>query len=422
MTLAAIEFNDQSLHIQATGEARYHEPGFAQLTEDGVITGDDARAVALSQPQHMHNQYWCHLNMTPLASRHRHARHHADIAFAQLRNLWREAGSPESLILLPPGSFTHTQLSLLLGLVNALPAETRAVVDSALAACLDIEKETLFVDLHLHEAVATVCTIDNGLVNIVDQEVFPGAGISQVYNSIARHISDHLIESYRFDPLHSSATEQAIYDNIPQWLSRLGWEEDVSIKLESDKGELPCILRRESVRRLVSERLNGLRPFVDEWSDCARVLAHHSGVLAGLMDEFDGARVAQRSAATRRALEHADEIIAASNPLRRLRAMKHVGEAPAARAVNGAPLPTHVLCGEQALPLDRPVSIHLTDAGPRMDSRLDSDAALTLVLRNRSLETLHGAADSALPDPCQPGQSFLVGGHEFKLIRVAAVS
>ncbi len=87
MTIAALELNDQSLLIQAEDGAQYSEPGFARLTSDGIATGEEARAVAWREPQHVYDQYWCQLNQAPLPIRHRFARHHADIAFAQLRNL-----------------------------------------------------------------------------------------------------------------------------------------------------------------------------------------------------------------------------------------------------------------------------------------------------------------------------------------------
>lgn len=419
MTLAAIEFNDQSLLIQAQDETRYFEPGFARLTDDGIVTGEEARAVAWREPQHMYNQFWCHLNLTPLANRHRHARHHADIGFSQLRKLWQQGGSPDSLALIAPGSFTRAQLSLLLGLVKALPANPGLVVDSALAACLDCEQDTLFVDLHQHESVLTVCRPAGGAVRIVDQEIFPGTGINQIYNSVARHISDFLIDSYRFDPLHSSVTEQAIYDLLPQWLTRLRWEPDVSFKLESDKGELPFSLRQDAVRRIVNERLSSIRPFLEEWRSCAIVLAHHSGVLAGLMEGFDDARVARRSAATGRVLARHEEIRAQAEDLVLVRELQ-VEDVPAeAAAMNGQPLATHLLYGELAMPLSKPLSIRLTDTGPQMRGELDQDAALTVVLRNRALETLHGAAEDALPRQPIAGQIIRVGGYELKLIRVA---
>ena len=44
MTLAALELNDQSLLIQAEDGALHAEPGFARLTGEGIVTGEEARA------------------------------------------------------------------------------------------------------------------------------------------------------------------------------------------------------------------------------------------------------------------------------------------------------------------------------------------------------------------------------------------
>jgi hypothetical protein len=430
VTIAALELNDQSLLIQAEDGSLYAEPGFARLTDGGIVSGEEARAVAWREPQHVYNQYWCHLNQTPLASRHRFARHHADIAFAQLRRLWEHAGSPESLIALAPGSFSHAQLSLLLGMIAALPSRTLAVIDSALAACVGVHGDTLYVDLQLHESVLTVCRSQGGSIRIVGQEIFPGMGMVQIQNSVARHISDLAIGSYRFDPLHSSATEQAIFDQIPHWLTRLRWEETVSTTLAADHRELPCILHRDAIKALIGERLASVRSFLGKWRDCRLLLSHGSGLLAGLVDEFAEAEVAARTAGTQRCLSHhgenLEQVDGQVDGLYRVRALERIesgmatagATAGATLGANGERLATHLLCGDLALPLHKPVSIRIAEDGLRMSGELDDGAALTVVMRNRSLESLHRAADVALPQTCRPGESIRIGGHELKLIRV----
>jgi hypothetical protein len=389
MTIAALELNDQMLLIEAEDGSLHAEPGFARLTKDGIVTGETARAVAWREPQHVYHQYWCNLNQTSLPIRHRHARHHADIAFAQLRALWQGAGSPTSLIVLVPGSFARDQLSLLLGMVEALPSVASAVIDSALAACADAQQNTLFVDLQMHESVLTVCQPRGDAISIVDQEVLPGLGMGQLQNALARHISDLMIGSYRFDPLHSSETEQAIFDQIPHWLTRLGWESDVSIKLSTEHGEHPCILNRDVIKSLIGERLASVRSFLEKWQGCVVLLSHASGLLTGLVDEFSEARVAGQTAATERCLLRYEEI-----------------------------LEQDLLFGNRALPLDQPVSIRLGEDEPHMSSEWDENAALTVVIRDQTLETLQRSADVSLPRSCLPGESIRIGGHELKLIRV----
>ncbi len=418
MTLAALELNDQLLLIQAEDGALHAEPGFARLTSDGIVTGEEARSVAWREPQHVYDQYWCQLNQTPLPNRHRYARHHADIAFAQLQKLWLNAGSPESLILLVPGSMARAQLSLLLGMIEALPARACAVIDSALAACADVEGDSLYVDLQMHESVLTVCRPRGGSIRVIDQEIFPGFGMGQIQNSIARHISDILIESYRFDPLHSSDVEQAIFDQIPHWLTRLRWERDVSIKLVSQHGEHPCILNRTAVKALMGERLASVRSFLKKWENCSLLLSHASGLLTGLVDEFSAGEVMSQTAGTQQCISRYEEILDQSDDLHRVRELNRLDSCAAAPSVNGGRLATHLLLRDLALPLNKPVSIRVTENGPRISSEFDDGAALTVVMRNHSLETLQLDADVSLPQTCQPGETIRIGGHELKLIRV----
>jgi len=418
MTIAALQLNDQSLLIQAEDGALHAEPGFARLTRDGIVTGEEARAVAWREPQHVYNQYWSQLSQAPLPSRHPFARHHADIAFAQLRALWSGAGSPDTLMLLAPASFADAQLSLLLGMAQALPASCCAVVDSALAHCLDAEDDTLFVDLQMHDAVLTVCRPNGAGIDIAAQEVVPGFGMAQIQNSLARHVSDLMIENYRFDPLHSSDSEQSIFDQIPHWLTRLRFEEEVSTRLVSGQGEHACIVRRDAIRRLVEQRFASVRTFLDRWSGCRLLLSHASGLVTGLVEPFTHADVAGQTIGAQNCLSRQAEILGQVDGLYRVRSLKRAESAAAEPRANGAVLATHLLCGDIALPLNRPLSIRVDEDGISARNALDDDAELTVVLRNQSLESLRLGPNAALPERCVPGASIRVAGHELKLIRV----
>lgn len=418
MTIAALELNDQSLLIQAEDGALHAEPGFARLTNDGILTGEEARAVAWREPQYLYNQYWSQLNQALLPVRHRFARHHADIAFAQLRKLWQSAGSPPSLMLLAPGCFAHEQLSLLLGMVEALPARADAVIDSALAACADVSGDTLHVDLQMHDLVLTLIRPQDDLVRIEEQQVFPGLGMTQIQNSVARHISDQLIEGYRFDPLHSSETEQAIFDQIPHWLTQLRWEEDVSTRIDSPNGEHACVLNRDAIRALAGERLASVCSFMSKWRGARVLLSHASGSLTALAEEFSDAEVLDPTAGTQRCLAHREGILAKAKDVRRLSALEREEFAQRPQPANGEQLATHLLHGDLALPLDRPVSVRFDADGLHISSEIDDESELTVVLRNRALETLRSSVEAELPVNCRPGSSIRIGEHEMRLIRV----
>ena len=122
-------------------------------------------------------------------------------------------------------------------------------------ASLEARRDTLYVDMQLHETVITRCNVAGATVSVADQEVFPDFGLVQLFNTVARHISNLLIDSARYDPLHSSRSEQQIFDQAHDWLTHLRWEPELSATLETRQGELPFILRNEAIRGLVHERL-----------------------------------------------------------------------------------------------------------------------------------------------------------------------
>ncbi len=417
MTVAALELNDFSLLIQAEDGALHAEPGFARLTDDGVVTGEAARAVAWREPQHVYNQYWCQLNQAPLPIHHRFARSHADIAFAQLNALWQGAGSPDALLLLVPGSFTDEQLSLLLGMVEALPARAVALVDSALAACSNMGGDTLYLDLQMHDSVITICRLQGDTVRVAEQEILPGLGMAQIQNSLARHISDIMIESYRFDPLHSSATEQAIFDQAPHWLGRLCWERDVPITLETDQGEHRCVLNRDVLKKQLGERLLGLGSFLESHRQCRLLLSHSSGLIRGLVDELAETEALDQTAAALRCLENIEQLPDPDEGVFRLHEMRRASGA-AEPEPGGGRTATHLLFEDLALPLHQPVSIRVGEHGPSISPGFDEAADLAVVLRKQSLETLQQSAEVSLPPSCRQGESIRVAGHEFRLIRV----
>jgi hypothetical protein len=419
MTIAALELNDQALLLQAEDGALHAEPGYACLTENGIVTGEEARAMAWREPQHVYDQHWRHLNQVSLPVKHKHARHHADIAFAQLSKCWQSAGSPEDLIVLVPGSIARERLSLLLGMIEALPSRVSLVIDSALPACADSGQDTLYLDVQMHELVLTVCRNRRGTIVIEDQEVFPGLGMAQIQNALALHVSNQLIESYRFDPRHSSETEQAIFDRIPHWLIRLRWDRNVSTRLVTPNGEYPCILDRDAVRAVLAERFSSVHSFIAKWRRYTPLLSQSSAALAGLADKFAGAEIVAQTTATQYCLARHAEIREQVDELHRVRSLKH-GETHAAEHNGGnARLATHLLCGDLAVPLSRPVSIRIAHDGPRVSGEWDDGAALTVVMNNnRVLEALQRAAEVRLPPSCTPGESIHVGGHELRLIRV----
>lgn len=260
MSTAVLEFNDQALLIKTQDGELFSEPGFALHSDQGIITGLEARQQAWLQPQNIYRQYWRQPNQSKLDNDHQWARHHADVAFAQLKNLAAKAGSPEQLILSVPATFDDQQLSLLLGLISAIPATVVAIVDTALADCLSLEddvhghekpeKHTLHVDLHMHQLVVSQISFEHKNLRIKAHQIIPDIGAAAIYNALAGHIRDLSIKNYRFDPLHTSEGEQAIYNLLPDWIMRFGNASEYSLTLPSPRGDISLVVRKRDIETL----------------------------------------------------------------------------------------------------------------------------------------------------------------------------
>jgi hypothetical protein len=418
MTVAVLELNDQNLIIQTEDGTQHTEPGFAQLTANGIITGDSARAVAWQQPQQSYNQYWRQFNQLALPSKQRWARHHADIAFAQIKQLVAAVGSPEQLILSVPGSFSDEQLSLLLGLASAVPVEIVAVIDSALASSVGQDSDALVIELQLQQTVVTRLTKVDDRQQITDQEVIPDLGVMQLYNAVARHISDQLIADYRYDPLHTSDGEQLIYDQLPHWLMQLGWENEITVTVPSAQGDLNLVLRKQQIAEILEQRLNGLNTLIKKHPGAELCFSHSASLLPTLLPQFAQAGLCKQNSGIDNCFNLQDKLTAGE--LQRISELQAPGKSKtgASKKIHQA---THLLYQDHGYPLDQPISLHIANKQLSLVTGIDNRAALVFVVDNHQLKVLHQQEDLQvqLPDLCQVGKTLAVAGHKLRLIEVS---
>jgi hypothetical protein len=420
MTIAILELNDQALLIQ-TEEGRSHiEPGFARVTPSGIESGDKAWAMAWQNPQDCFNQYWRQLNQLPLPRKQNWARHHGDIAYAQIKHMLESVGSPSNIILAVPGCFNEEQLALLLGLAQAIPVQVDAVIDSALAMSLYAQKETLLLDIQLQQSVVSLISEINGNLVVSEQSIIPDLGILYLYNGVARHISDRLIDDYRYDPLHTSEGEQTIYDQLPAWLKQLGWQNELSINLPSPRGDLPMRLHRKQVAIIIEQRLESLNNILEKHPNAQITFSHSASLLQAILPRFAGALVMSQTSGVDNCLTARREIIASSETLHKIISLEKAG----GKSNNLKPKPrcaNHLLYQNQAWPLDKPLSINLQDGELILTNSIDKNAALVVVIKDQSLQIIHQSdtIDTQIPRTCEPGQRFVLAGHKLSFIEVS---
>lgn len=422
MSIAIIDINDIGLRCfhDAT---QVVSPGYALLTNDGVITGEPALRRSYLEPQQSFNQYWRQLSLSPLAVASRYARHHADLAYAQLLQLHAEAGEPREVIFAVPGSFTDDQLSILLGLGNALPFEVVGLVDAAVAASLNQQQgELVHVDVQLHQTVLTRIQADQQFARTA-VELLPDLGLKACYDIWAHFIADQYIRQYRYDPLHTAAGEQQLHDKLPGWLRQLQHNTELPIELETTQGALRLNLSRaellQASQRLQQSLANALGKLAET---SARIIySHRIEQLPGFGHEGQGVVLGEREVMTN-CLANLDIICGEDDGVAfvtRLPAGKNNDDSRIQPTPDAARV-SHVLVDGVAYRIGEKLVLGVGDEGLRPTS--NTEGADLLVMKNGSgvvLQALHNNLETqANLDDLRPGDSITIGGFTLQLIEV----
>jgi hypothetical protein len=419
--------NDQNITLFTSAGEVVSEPGFAELNEDGIITGQGARNSAWLEPQHNFCNYWYQINQRPIKPKQKWARHNADIAYAQLRSILARVSNVQQLMLFVPGHFSDEQSALIVGIVKANSIDVIKITDSALLVNAMGLSQYVAVELTLHQAIVSSVQCSNihnqRISTVVHQQIIPDTGSNQIHNTLARYISDKFIQQHRYDPLHNSKGEQALYDNINGWIKSLCQQNKLLVTVESDGGALSISLQRDEVIQLLEQRLDALKNALAQPATGEIILAEDTDFLASFMPTV----VFQQKDAKSLAL--IDEIFkqpshwdAGSPSLIRDQSlvtdMKESGDVIYNRAKRS--LPTHILLNGQAWPMAEKLSIHYHDNHYVVQTHQHNNALAVLELEKDKLlvKTVKSDPIKELHFELIVGEKLTIGDINLQLIEV----
>ena len=229
---AILDLNDNALKLRYDGQT-VASPGYAWFDGQHYQFGAPALATRRRTPRSVNARYWSQLDTQPLTPVLGPARHHADLAHDHLQTLHRMVGAPTSVLAAVPGCMSREQLSLLLGIVEALPFHIAGLVHrtAALAAASGVV-DGVHIELQLQQVVLTPFSTEQGFVTVGQSQRLPGQGLLAVFDRLANVISQRFIEQTRFDPLRSADSEQALYDQLPALLDALQHQSESTLALE----------------------------------------------------------------------------------------------------------------------------------------------------------------------------------------------
>ena len=224
-----LDCNDASLRLWNEGEALW-SPGIAWFTEGGYRFGEPAWLQARRAPREINNRFWHRLSTQPLSPALGPARHTADLVHAHLEALLGDGN--DDLVLAIPGAMESGQLSLLLGILQTLPATASSVVHRSALVGAAVGRSCAHIELQLHQASITMVTVENQVAQAGETQVLPGHGLLGLMDEIAERIGEQFVTQTRFDPQRRAETEQALYQQIPDLLRSLATQSEISCTVE----------------------------------------------------------------------------------------------------------------------------------------------------------------------------------------------
>jgi len=214
MPLTIIEINDYQLTVRQE-HSHYSELGFAQITKDKVIFGDDAWLQARVSPQSSFCHYWQRLGYEEIHCDNNYVNNFADLAYMQLQNLVSQVDHCSDVIFVVPTSYNQEQLSLLLGIAKSCQLNVLGIVNKALVRfenVYDVGRYAI-LDISLH-----YCSLNELLVNhdisLGRIEQFAYTGFHDLYEQLAQWLNHQLIKEHRLDAFYSAVTEQQLYNQL----------------------------------------------------------------------------------------------------------------------------------------------------------------------------------------------------------------
>ena len=413
MTLALLHINDHCLRLIAENGDTCAETGFSYSDDHGLVSGSAAYETAWTKPHLSNNRFWHELNQRPLPRKFKYARHHADMAYAQLCSMLSAIPDP-SLLLSVPSSLDNKQLALLLGLVKAVPAEICGVIDSALLAA-DPEHKVV-VEIQLHQTLITeIETADEKRI-IRNHEKVAKLGVTAIYRQIAVHLSEKLIATNRYDPLYIPESQQQLYNAIPKALSQMETNPEAIISLDSPAGVLAVKLSNDDLTKILDPLSKELYQGINEYSPDEVLLGSGGGIVAAFGTPLANSNRANFDLMAQKGFSLVQSETISPIPLKRIVSLRSAKS----EIIAVGRAATHLVNEGRAWRLDKPLSLWLMNTGVEIARGEMSDSDLIIHAEGVNLKTLYKKEHTpiGLPKDATCGAWLEVGKYKLQLIDI----
>jgi hypothetical protein len=300
MPTLAIDLDDAALAIATAGDAVAAAPAAPSIEASIVLasaaaaTGIGAAAGSLlrRRPSDVSTRHWSRLatRESPAAA--------AALARAELRARLAAVSMPtgdagRAADVAVPAHFDAEALGWALGALRGAGIEPRRLVDAAALRCaaLGLQRDALVIDAGLHHLSVARVVADQDSNRRTALQWRAGSGALALHDAWLALAAEAMVLRHRFDPLHDGATEQRLYELLPQAAAQAAAHGRATLTLERAGAALDIELTRDQfaaraapVYRELLTLLHALRP-----AGAALALVVDARVAAwpGLLEQLD---------------------------------------------------------------------------------------------------------------------------------------
>lgn len=415
-----LELNDAELTLSSAGEVLFQEPAVASLAGREPVFGAAALAMARLHPRHTESQYLGRMNADPVTPGAPGIANQADLVYRHLKRLKAAASlsDDEPVAVLVPSASTPEQLSLWLGIAQEARLAVVALIDAAVAAAAvtPLADRAQVVDVALHRAQLTKLVVAETVMREAAEEEVE-AGVLRLVEGWVDAVADRFVAETRFDPLRVAATEQQVFDQVYACVANAASRSERELVVETEhRGNVRAValpwgvLAEKSRQRYerLAQRLSPGTPVL---------LTERTARLPGLLELLGAAGhevLSLPAAAARDGARSVAALPAAAAGVSFVTALpRHAAPQPTA-----APLGTHLLCGNVAVPLAEAFDARLWPEAAGAAFRIVWRAGGHHVLPNggAAISVDGRRVDGAVPAAL--GTTIESGGREFRVVRV----
>jgi len=292
MTLLTLEINDTGIMAAVGRPARLlpvdgdalQSPGFAVVERKQVVVGCAARGRAHLSPRFTFDAFWDHLSTDPLPQRLPRVRSHAEMAYLHLAHIWRQVRpGVDEVVMAVPAHFDRHAMGIIVSIARDLAMPLRGFTALAVAAADRVPGagRLLHMDLHLHRLEITRLSVGDRL-GLEDSRWLEEKGLLHLQRRWAEALAAEFVQTTRFDPLHRAATEQELYDRLPDLLAEVNRDGSSVFEMRSGQAVHRITVTRDLLAGAVDGVLSEIPRVIGQVDSAAPLAVQYTHRLADL--------------------------------------------------------------------------------------------------------------------------------------------